>query len=79
MPNHASTMLSHDAPFGVKWNWDLGMVGQPHLHRGHRLGGRVVEADAQLAAAVAAHNALQEAQEVSAGVPLRSRPGRGRS
>src|SRR5436309_7231638 len=24
MPNHASTMLSQEAPFGVKWNWTAG-------------------------------------------------------
>src|SRR4029453_6020552 len=53
---------------------DLRMLAEPRLHCGRRMGGRVVEDDVQFPAAVAAHDALHEAQEVSAGVPRAHSP-----
>src|SRR2546428_2142630 len=47
---------------------DLRMRAEPRLHRGRRMGGRVVEDDVQLPAAVTAPDPPHEAQKVGAGV-----------
>src|SRR6266478_6944090 len=51
---------------------DLRMLAEPRLHRGRRMGGRVVENDVQLTATVPAHDPPHEAQEVGAGVSRRA-------
>src|SRR6266571_7887252 len=69
--------LDHVEPgraLGGEVKLDFGMLGEPGLHIGRRVRGRVVEHDVEFATAIAAGHALDEAQEVGPGVPRRAVP-----
>src|SRR5690349_20305581 len=68
----AEPRLDHVQPGGTlrgEVERDLRMLREPRLHGRRGMCGRVVEDDMQVSPAIAARDALDEAQEVGPGVP----------